>query len=91
MLRVLLTVLLPLAAPFLAYFAWIWLVRRQATAGVVTVDWRESPWPWLLGIGLGCGLAGLLYLYLSTGHPPGTKLEPPRVVDGVVVPSHPVE
>lgn len=91
MLRVLLTVLLPLAAPFLAYLAWLWVVRGRASAGVVTVDWRETPWPWLLALGFAFALAGLLYLYLSTGHPAGTRLEPPHVVDGVVVPSHPVE
>lgn len=91
MLRVLLTVLLPLAAPFLIYLAWLWLVRRRPAAGMLTVDWREAPWPWLLALGLVCGLAGLAYLYLSTGHPAGTKLAPPRAVDGVVVPSHPVE
>jgi uncharacterized membrane protein HdeD (DUF308 family) len=91
MLRVLLTVLLPLAAPFLIYLAWLWLVRRRAATGVLTVNWREAPWPWLLTLGLVCSLAGLAYLYLSTGHPAGTELAPPSVVDGVVVPSHPVE
>jgi hypothetical protein len=91
MLRVLLTVLLPLVAPFLIYLGWVWLVRRKATAGVLTLDWRETPWPWLLALGLCAGLAGLAYLYVSTGHPAGTKLAPPSVVDGVVVPSHPVE
>ena len=91
MLRVLLTVLLPLAAPFLIYLAWLWLVRRRPAGGVRTVDWREAPWPWLLAVGLACALVGFLYLYLSTGHPPGTTLAPPSVVDGVVVPSHPVE
>ena len=45
MLRVLLTVLLPLAAPFLIYFGWIWLVRRKAASGELTIDWRETPWP----------------------------------------------
>ena len=91
MLRVLLTVLLPLVAPFLIYLGWAWLVRRKATAGVLTLDWRETPWPWLLALGLCAGLVGLAYLYVSTGHPAGTKLAPPSVVDGVVVPSHPVE
>jgi uncharacterized membrane protein HdeD (DUF308 family) len=91
MLRVLLTVLLPLAAPFLIYLGWIWLVRGKAASGVLTVDWRETPWPWMLLIGVSCAVAGLLYLYVSQGHPAGTKLEPPALVDGVVVPSHPVE
>lgn len=91
MLRVLLTVLLPLAAPFLIYLAWVWLVRRRTGDGELAIDWRESPWPWLLAIGCAGALAGFAYLYLSSGHPAGTKLAPPSVVDGVVVPSHPVE
>jgi hypothetical protein len=91
MIRVLLTILLPLAAPFLIYLGWIWLVRRRASSGVLTVDWRKAPWPWMLLIGV-CGAgAGLFYLHLSQGHPAGTKLEPPALVDGVVVPSQPVE
>lgn len=91
MLRVLVTVLLPLAAPFLIYIAWIWLVRRKTASGVLTVDWRETPWPWMLLIGFCSAVAGLIYLYVSHSHPAGTKLEPPAFVDGVVVPSHPVE
>src|SRR3546814_16029592 len=85
MLRVLVTILLPLAAPFLIYLAWLWLVRRQASAGVLTVDWREAPWPWLVALGLACAPAGLLYLYLSPGHPAGTNPEPPPLVGGVVL------
>ncbi|HEY9538707.1 MAG TPA: hypothetical protein VIS03_14040 [Kiloniellaceae bacterium] len=91
MLRVLLTVLLPLAAPFLVYFAWLWLIRRQPAGGPPAIDWRAAPWPWLLGAGLVCALAGFLYIYLTTGHPAGTRLVPPSVVDGVVVPSHPAD
>lgn len=91
MLRVLVTVLLPLAAPFLVYFAWTWLVRRKTAGGTLAVDWRETPWPWMLLIGVCGSLAGLVYLNLSQGHPPGTELEPPALVDGVVVPSHPVD
>ena len=91
MLRVLLTVLLPLAAPFLIYLGWIWLVRRRVVAGELTVDWREAPWPWMLLIGVCWAVAGLIYLNVSQGHPAGTRLQPPALVDGVVVPSHPVE
>jgi hypothetical protein len=91
MLRVLLTVLLPLAAPFILYLAWLWLVRRRAVAGELTVDWRTAPWPWLLAVGVAGALASFAWLYVSTGHPAGTRFAPPSVVDGVVVPSHPVE
>jgi hypothetical protein len=89
MLRVLLTVLLPFAAPFLLYIAWAWLVRHKVQGGELVLDWRESPWPWLLAVGSAAALGGLLYLYVTTGHPAGTRIVPPELVDGVVVPSHP--
>jgi hypothetical protein len=94
MLRLIFIVLLPLVAPFLIYalVAWFLLRRRGgAPAGSVNLDWREAPLGWLLAIGLCGGIAGLGYLYFSTGYSPDTKLAPPAVVDGVVVPSHPVE
>jgi hypothetical protein len=89
MFRVLLTVLLPLAAPFLLYIAWAWLVRHKVAGGELVLDWRESPWPWLLAVGLAGALAGFAYIYVTTGHPAGTKLVPPALIDGRVVPSHP--
>ena len=89
MLRVLLTVLLPLATPFVLYIAWIWLVRHKVAGGELVLDWRESPWPWLLAVGVAGSIATLLYLYATTGHPAGTQFVAPHVVDGVVVPSHP--
>ena len=45
----------------------------------------------MLAAGVGCALAGFLYLYGSGSHDPSTKLAPPSLVDGVVVPAHPVE
>jgi hypothetical protein len=45
----------------------------------------------MLLIGVCWAVGGLFYLHFSQGHPAGTKLEPPALVDGVVVPSHPVE
>ncbi|MEQ9608523.1 MAG: hypothetical protein RLN99_12755 [Kiloniellaceae bacterium] len=89
MLRVVITVLLPLAAPFLLYIAWVWLVRHKVAGGELVLDWRESPWPWLLGVGVAGALAGFAYIYATTGHPAGTELVPPALIDGRVVPSHP--
>ena len=94
MLRLFLTVLLPLLAPFLIYAAWVWLARRQVAAGArgrAPESWREAPWVWLLATGLACGLAALLLLGGPGGHPAGTKLAPPALVDGEIVPAHPVE
>ena len=87
MLRVILTVLLPLAAPFLVYFAWVWLLRRGGTEK----DLREAPWVWMLAVGIACSLVGFIYLHTVRSHDPGTKLAPPAPIDGIVVPSHPVD
>ena len=66
MLRVLLTVLLPLAAPFLIYIGWVWLVRHKVSGGELVLDWKESPWPWMLALGVCGALAGLFYIYFTT-------------------------
>ena len=60
-------------------------------AVLATLDMRDAPLGWLLAVGLCSGLAGLAYLYVTTGYSPDTKLAPAALVDGVVVPSHPVE
>ena len=52
---------------------------------------RQAPWMWMLIAGVGCSLVGFLYLHVAGSRAPGTKLAPPALVDGVVVPSHPVE
>jgi hypothetical protein len=89
MLRVFLTILLPLLAPMAIYFAWVWLSRRKAAAGEDA--WKDAPWVWLAGGGILLAAAVMAYLYVTTGHPPGTKFAPPALIDGKVVPSHPVE
>ena len=93
MLRVLVTILLPLLAPFLLYGAWLWLARRGALGGRTAAPetWRDAPWVWLVAASVACAIAILVYLNATSGYPPGTELAPPALVDGVVVPSHPVE
>ena len=94
MLRLIFIVLLPLVAPFAIYALVVWfLLRRRggAAPGFVSLNWREAPLGWLMAVGLCGGIAGLAYLHFTTGYSPDTKLVPPAVVDGVVVPSHPVE
>jgi hypothetical protein len=91
MLRVLLVVLLPLVTPLLVYAACIWFLRHRRGPGQAPADWRAAPWAWILVIGLCGSLAGLLYFRYGEGVPPDTKLAPPSVVGGIVVPSHPVD
>lgn len=89
MLRVFLTVLLPLLAPFAIYFAWVWLSKRKSAAS--GDPWDDAPWIWLAGASVALAFVAMTYFYVTGGHDPETKLAPPALVDGKVVPSHPVE
>ena len=86
MIRVLLTVVLPLLLPTLLYLLWLVAVRPARLAA--PAPWRLLPWPWLLAAGV---LLMALMLYVV-----GTRLSrspqgvyvPPHYVDGEVVPGH---
>ena len=93
MLRKLLTIALPLALPVLAFALYQTLARRRARlAGEgVPPRWANAPWILILTAGALLMAASLATYSSLTGHDPGTKLAPPRVVDGEVVPSHPIE
>ncbi len=91
--RILLTIVLPVLLPVLLYLGYISIQRRRAQAAgqAFSPTLWEGPLAWLAVAGLGLALAVLISLRLTTGVPPGTKLEPPRVVDGEIVPSHVAE
>ena len=93
MLRILLTIVLPVALPLLLYVGYVSMMRRRAqAAGKDDLPrWDEGPWAWLVLAGVGLVLAVLVVVRLSSGVPPGTKLEAPRMIDGEVVPSRVVE
>ena len=85
MLRVFLTVVLPLLLPTAIYAAWLY-IRRWLTQGEA-VRWTALPWVWL-------GLAGVLLLAVVLvtvtvhyGEPEAGRYVPPRYEDGHVVPS----
>ncbi len=91
--RVLLTIVLPVLLPLLLYFGYVSIQRRRAEAAgqTATPNLREGPLAWLALAGLGLALAVLISLRLTTGVAPGTKLEPPRLIDGEIVPSRVAE
>ena len=93
MLRILLTVVLPVALPLLLYIGYVSMMRRRAQAAGEDYlpGWAEGPWAWLALAGVGLVLAALVAVGLSSGVPPGTKREAPRVIGGEVVPSRVVE
>ena len=93
MLRIFLTVVLPLALPLLVYIGYVSILRRRAqlTGQQVVPRWQEGPWPWLIVGGALLVIAALITYRLTSGVPPGTQIEPPRLIDGRVVPSQAVD
>ena len=95
MIRLILVVVLPLLAPFLIYAFVVWLNRRGAATGPAGAQASAAagtpPWLWLLLAGVFCSALALYLVGPDRGVPPGTKLLPPAVVDGEVVPSRPAE
>ena len=93
MLRILLTVILPMALPLVLYVGYVSMLRKRAEAAGEDFRpaWNEGPWAWFALAGVLLVLAALVTVRLSTGVPPGTKLEAPRMIDGEVVPSRVAE
>ncbi len=92
MLRKLLTIVLPLVLPLLVYAIYLALARRKARlAGEGSLPrWQEAPWAAIFIASILLMIASLAVWRMNLGVDPGVKLVPPRVVDGEVVPSHPV-
>ncbi|SDH11113.1 hypothetical protein [Roseospirillum parvum] len=89
MTRLLLTWLLPLLAPTLAYLAWFWWRARVVRANGGTPPAIErGPWVWLIGAGAVLTLAVLGVGALTRGAPSDAVYVPPVKVDGRIVPGH---
>ena len=86
MLRVLLTIVLPLVLPTALYL--LWVRTTQWEEGGSTMRWRALPWLWLAGAGV---VLLALVLFVVTVHF-GTSEQgvyvPPRYEGGHVVPGH---
>jgi hypothetical protein len=91
--RVLLFLVLSITLPLLAYSAYLALARRKAhLAGEGRLPrWQQAPWGAILMSSLVLMMGFLVYWRFTSGVAPGVKLEPPRLEDGKVVPSRPVE
>jgi uncharacterized membrane protein len=92
MLKKLLTVVLPIALPFLVYFFYVTLARMRGTQQGGKPDYTDAPWHWLALGGLVLMLAALgSWRILSDPAPPGAKIIPDRYIDGEVRPSEVIE
>ncbi len=90
MIRTLLTVVVPLIAPTLAYLIWM-QVRAQRKededAGRPVPKWQKLPWTWLVLSGAALAAVALLTLgYIDRSADITRQYIPPTLEDGKVVP-----
>jgi hypothetical protein len=85
MLRVLLTIVLPLVLPTLLYLAWI---RTTQWADGGDIRWRALPWLWLVGAGTLLLIIVLFVVNVHFGSPEPGVYVPPRWENGRIVPGH---
>jgi hypothetical protein len=86
MLRVFLTIVLPLVLPSAIYFTWIWIANMVSDRK--PRSWAATPWVWLAGAGVVL-LAGVLFVVnVHFGTSSSGTYVPPRWENGRVVPGH---
>lgn len=86
MLRVLLTVLLPLLLPTALYLIWVMSLGRAEITGLAAA-WRRLPWPWLVLAGAALA-AAVLFAFVQFGNRRNGVYIPPQVENGHIVPGH---
>ena len=83
MLRILLTVLLPIAIPFALYAIYLFFARRSARAAGHPArpgGWQDAPWGWIATASALLLVSTLLAVRSMSGVEPGTKVESPRLI-----------
>jgi hypothetical protein len=86
MLKKFLTIVLPIALPFIAYVLYAVAMRRRSFAAAM--DLRHSPWPWLGLAGfalMAATLIGWRFVFTDPGGP-GATVIPNRYIDGEIQP-----
>jgi hypothetical protein len=86
MLRVFLTIVLPLVLPTAIYVGWLVIAHRVQRAE--DVRWVELPWVWLAGVGAVLLAVVLFAVNLHFGTSETGTYVPPRWEDGRIVPGH---
>jgi hypothetical protein len=86
MLRVLLTVVLPLLLPTAVYVAWIAFISRSSSGERVRLG--ALPMVWLALAGVVLLAAVLITVNVHFGEPVSGRYVPPRYEDGRVIPPH---
>ena len=92
MLRKLLTIVLPIALPFLVYFAYVAIARWRARHSAQAPSYSDGPWLWLGTGGVALMAAALIaWRLLSDPAQPGDRIIPDRLIDGEIQPSQRIE
>jgi hypothetical protein len=86
MLRVFLTVVLPLVLPTAIYVGWLVVAQRMQRTGAV--PWVELPWVWLAGAGVVLLAVVLSVVHVHFGTAETGTYVPPRWEDGRIIPGH---
>ena len=86
MLRVFLTIVLPLLVPTAIYLLWMGIVGTMQEGS--TISWAALPWIWLAGAGVALLVIVLLVVTVHFGAPQEGVYVPPRLEDGQIVPGH---
>jgi hypothetical protein len=86
MLRVFLTIVLPLLLPTVLYLLWIGTVGSSQEGGAVS--WTTVPWIWLAGAGALLLVIVLLVVTVRFGSPQEGVYVPPRWQGDQIVPGH---
>ncbi|MBV9858543.1 MAG: hypothetical protein JO038_00340 [Alphaproteobacteria bacterium] len=85
MLRVILTIVLPLVLPTALYLLWL---RSVQSARAGTIAWRRMPWIWLAGAGAALLALVLFVVTVHFGGPQRGVYVPPQWRNGQIVPGH---
>ena len=86
MLRLLVTIVLPLFLPTALYLLWVTLLRPARRNG--TTVWAALPWLWLAAVGVALLLIVLFVVTVHFGAPQEGVYVPPRWQNGRIVPGH---
>ena len=86
MLRLLVTIVLPLFLPTALYLLWVTLLRPARRNG--TTVWAALPWLWLAAVGVALLLIVLFVVTVHFGAPQEGVYVPPRWQNGHIVPGH---
>ena len=86
MLRIFLTIVLPLLLPTALYL--LWVGTFGAEPGIRAVSWRAVPWIWLAGAGAVLLAVVLFVVTVHFGSPQEGVYVPPRWEGGRIIPGH---